>query len=130
MDGPAQAPTLAVSVPFPAPATRPFWSYVRGLLAPLVIWGLVVAVLARPVEVWLSGQDSYDQDALKEWLDESRGFRDTLPEMVEHYLKLKEADRQRVQPPLVIIPGPNLEAEIGLKKEEICEHTCARWAAP
>src|SRR5712692_10572983 len=89
----APAPASAGAVPFPQRAVRPFWSYVRGLLAPVVIWGLVIAVLARPVEAWLAGQDSYDQDALNEWLDESRGSRDTLPEMVERYLKLRDAYR-------------------------------------
>ncbi len=113
---------LSEGAPFPARSSHPIWSYVRGLLAPLVLWSFVVAVLARPVEAWLQGQDSYDQDALKEWLDETRGARDTLPEMVERYLKLRDAFQGQgvslnsVQDPIL------LERDMGLKGEEIQEH--------
>src|SRR5262249_24927987 len=64
--------------------------YVRGLLPPLIIWSLVAYVLVRPLQTWLRGQDLYDQHALREWLNEARGFRDTLPEMVDDYLHLED----------------------------------------
>ena len=121
-DGPAATPTRADSAPFPPPAARPFWSYARGLLAPIVIWGLVVMVLARPVEAWLRGQDSYDQDALKEWLDESRGARDTLPEMVERYLKLHDEFQRRATVASSSIDPILIEQDLSLKSEEIREH--------
>jgi signal transduction histidine kinase len=62
------------------------WRYARPLLAPLLVWCLLAFALADPVRSWLRGEDDYDQAALREWLDESRGFRSTLPEMVEKYL--------------------------------------------
>jgi signal transduction histidine kinase len=119
---PSAGRTLPARAPFPSPTVRPFWSYVRGLLAPAVIWGLVVAVLARPVEAWLMGQDSYDQDALKEWLDESRGARDTLPEMVERYLKLRDASLGRGEAHQRSVDPILIQQDLGLKNEEIREH--------
>ncbi len=77
---------------------RRFGRYARALAAPLVIWVLVVVALRAPLSNWLQGEDSYDQDALKEWLDEARGFRETLREMVASYLervgRLAELERQ------------------------------------
>jgi signal transduction histidine kinase len=67
------------------PERRP-WRYARALAAPVLVWALLAVALAQPVRTWLSGEDRYDQAALQEWLEESRGFRATLPEMVESYL--------------------------------------------
>ncbi len=63
-----------------------FWRYARTLAAPLLLWILVVIALREPLQTWLHGEESYDQAALQEWLEEARGFRQTLPEMVEDYL--------------------------------------------
>jgi signal transduction histidine kinase len=63
-----------------------FWRYARGLAAPVVLWVLVLVTLREPLRTWLRGETSYDEAALQEWLEESRGFRDTLPEMVAGYL--------------------------------------------
>jgi signal transduction histidine kinase len=69
----------------PEPRTN-VWRYARVLAAPLLVWGLLAVALADPVRTWLRGEDGYDQAALQEWLEESRGSRATLPEMVESYL--------------------------------------------
>jgi signal transduction histidine kinase len=61
------------------------WRYVRALLAPLLLWVLVIAALFRLLPPWLRGDDSYDEKALHEWLDEA-GVRDNLPKMVHDYL--------------------------------------------
>jgi signal transduction histidine kinase len=65
---------------------RRFWSYARILAAPLLLWGLVVVALREPLQTWLHGEESYDRAALQEWLDEARGYRGTLREMIEDYL--------------------------------------------
>jgi signal transduction histidine kinase len=48
---------------------------------------VVVVALFEPVSTWLSGEEAYDQAAMQEWLEEARSFRETLPEMIEGYLK-------------------------------------------
>jgi signal transduction histidine kinase len=84
--------------PRPTGALRRFGRYARALAAPLVIWVLVVVALRAPLSNWLQGEDSYDQDALKEWLDEARSGPDTLRQMVGRYLervgRLAEAERR------------------------------------
>lgn len=65
---------------------RRFWRYARALVAPLLLWGLVVVALRTPLQTWLDGEKVYDEAALREWLDEARGYRGTLREMVEDYL--------------------------------------------
>src|SRR5579885_2617253 len=63
-----------------------FWRYARMLVAPLLLWGLVIIALRVPLQTWLDGEKGYDEAVLHEWLDEARGYRGTLREMVEDYL--------------------------------------------
>lgn len=79
---------MADTVPF-AELTRRrkrFWRYARILVAPLLLWGLVVVALRVPLQTWLDGEKGYDEAVLHEWLDEARGYRGTLREMIEDYL--------------------------------------------
>jgi hypothetical protein len=77
------------------PATRiRFWRYAQALTAPVLLWALVAFFLREPVNNWLEGDDSYDRSALEEWLDESRGFRETLPEMAAGYAQHAETARR------------------------------------
>jgi signal transduction histidine kinase len=71
---------------------RRFWRYVGGLAAPTLLWGLLITVLV----VTLRSQ-KYDEAVLREWIDESRPFRETLPELVRTYLE-KTADPSHVPP--------------------------------
>ena len=41
----------------------------------------------QPISQWIAGDQAYDEAAIQEWLDESRGLRETLPEMIEVYLQ-------------------------------------------
>jgi signal transduction histidine kinase len=63
-----------------------FWRYARTLAVPLLLWGLVIVALRQPLQTWLHGEESYDEAALQEWLDEARGSRGTLREMIDDYL--------------------------------------------
>jgi signal transduction histidine kinase len=122
-------------VPFllrPSSPWRTAWRYGRALAAPVLLWVLVVVALREPVGAWLSGDDSYDQAALQEWLDEARGFRETLPEMTESYLSQSRhlaqleaamkgthdpAERKR----LFDLQVP-VQQSVAVKREEIREH--------
>jgi signal transduction histidine kinase len=65
---------------------KQFWRYVRGLAAPVILWGLFAAVLVEPLQTWLHGDEEFDEAALREWIEEARVFRETLPEMTRGYL--------------------------------------------
>jgi signal transduction histidine kinase len=95
------------------------WRYARALAAPLLVWGLLAVALAEPVRTWLRGEDSYDEAALQEWLEESRGFRATLPEMVETYLLRIHQEQARADVP---IERENLRAAAAVERENIRAH--------
>jgi signal transduction histidine kinase len=113
-----------------SPAGRPrFWRYARVLAAPLLLWGLVVIALRQPLQTWLHGEESYDQAALQEWLEEARGFRQTLPEMVEDYLERARhyAELQRQSAPPIPeeadhLPLLRAAQAVIVKQGEIHEH--------
>ncbi len=62
------------------------WTTLRAQALPLLVGIGVFTLLWQPVRTWLKSEQSYDETALQEWLDEARGFRETLPGMVDNYL--------------------------------------------
>ncbi len=93
-DAPPPAPPAG---PPPFPRSR-FWRYAQALTAPALLWALVAILLWEPVHDWIEGEDSYDKSTLEEWLDESRTFRKTLPEMTADYAQSR-AQLARLKPP-------------------------------
>ena len=91
-----------------------FWRYVQGFAAPLLLWCLFVGVLVNPLQSWLEGDEKYDAAAMQEWIENTRGFHDTLPEMARDYLT--ELDRTSQDD-----PGQK-ELQQALKAEKISEH--------
>lgn len=90
-----------------------------GILAiPAFLWGLLLLAVSDPLRLWLYGQDDYDRAALKEWLEEARGARESLPEMVRDYLaRLDALDRQ---PDTVETQLARLN--LATRRAEIAEH--------
>ncbi len=69
----------------PGPLRR--WRrYLMLLVLPLVLAALGIYALADPLEQYLSGQGTYDETALRDWLDEARNDRDSLRELVDNYV--------------------------------------------
>jgi signal transduction histidine kinase len=66
---------------------RRAWRYVRALLAPVLIWALLIAALQRPLGDWVKGEESYDESALREWVEEARNHERTLAQMIDDYLR-------------------------------------------
>ncbi len=71
----------------PNPERRRFWKYVRGLAPPAIVLlglvgGLAYALFSRVLVLQRS-----DQESLREWIEESRVFRKTLPELAADYLR-------------------------------------------
>src|SRR5579872_4615688 len=73
------------------PSPPSFWKslvgYFRAFSAPLLLWAPLAFFLYQPISQWLAGDQVYDEAALQEWVEESRGLRDTLPEMIEDYVR-------------------------------------------
>lgn len=70
------------------------WKYVRGLAAPVLLWTLFAAILIQLLPSWLRGDVEYDEKSLREWIDEARVFRESLPEMVRDFVESVEKVRQ------------------------------------
>jgi signal transduction histidine kinase len=96
---------------------KQLWRYFRGLAAPVLLWGLFVVVLIDPLQSWLRGDDRYDEASLREWIEEARVFRETLPEMVHAYLS--DLDQARSADPA---SDPATDPLLLLKAEKIQEH--------
>jgi signal transduction histidine kinase len=98
------------------------WRLVRPFVGPLLLWGLVAFTLREPLGWWLSGENKYDQEALQEWLEEARVGDDTLPEMVDKYLALREEHLKRAALSAPRQGESRLEQRLAQKRQEIEEH--------
>jgi signal transduction histidine kinase len=96
------------------------WRYLRALVAPALLWGLFVAVLVQLLPSWLKGDEAYDEKAIREWIEEARVFRESLPEMVRDYLQAVSQARQS-DPSSDLAKDPSLQ----LKVNRIAEHLMA-----
>ncbi len=81
------------------------WRYLRAFATPALLWGLVFVGLWQVLPDWLHGDETYDERAMREWIDEARVFRDSLPEMVDDYVTQVEQARKDV-------PGSGLRDDL------------------
>ena len=79
----------------PTRDARRTWRYLGGLAAPALLWGLLIIVLVVALR-----SRKYDEAALEEWIDESRPFREALPELVRTYLQNADPNDARPKQPL------------------------------
>jgi signal transduction histidine kinase len=105
-----------------SPSYSKIWRYSRGLLALVLLWALFVVVLYQPLRVWLHGAEGYDRWLMREWIDESRVWHDTLREMALDYLKtLDEAKASS---------SHDFDFQLSLKAERIHENLKAMATPP
>jgi signal transduction histidine kinase len=108
---------------------RRVWSMIRALGVPLLVAGLLFLLLREPLAFWLRGEDTYDQEALVEWIREARLYQ-TLPDLVDNLLQLKERYRELEErsknPDPALRPSVDelraLKPLIDSKREEIKVH--------
>lgn len=125
------------------------WSYLRPLVPPLLLCGLVVLTMREPIEWWLRGQERYDQAALREWIREAR-INQSLPALAQSYVDLYATYEDRFkeykaiektakgQPNLENVKRLDsardavreLENSLATKREEIYEHLKALGDPP
>lgn len=80
---------------------------ILGLGPVIIIWAILVGWLAWLIYDRAKLSEKADEAALREWLDESRNFRKTLPEMIREILNtIKTSQNEKTK----------------LRKEEIEEH--------
>jgi signal transduction histidine kinase len=76
----------------PPPARRSVWAYAEGLAPVAIVWLALVGWLAALLYGRANWSEQADEATVREWLDEARIFRKTLPEMVREYARLRADD--------------------------------------
>ena len=94
------------------PARRAVWKYVGGLAPVVILWGILVVWLAMVLMARANWSENADRAAIREWLDEARNFRKTLPELVKEYVRLRDDDPNGTSDP----------KRLEIKRTEIAEH--------
>src|SRR5262245_6056084 len=72
------------------------WRYARGLAAPVLLWCLLLGVLVEIVWSRLRGDEPYDEAVLREWVEESRVYREPLPGLIHEYCTEPDPEDQLV----------------------------------
>lgn len=65
---------------------RASWKYIRGLTPPLLMLAIVLGWLGYLLHARAYWWQQADENNLREWLNEARPFRKTLPELVGEYV--------------------------------------------
>ena len=79
-----------MSVLPPALNRRLVWKYAAGLAPGVLVWLVLVGWLATLLYSRANWSEEADEAVVREWLDEARNFRKTLPELVADYVRMKE----------------------------------------
>ncbi len=94
------------------PARRAIWAYVAGLAPAVTLWAVMVSWLAWQLNDRIRWSEESDRASIREWIDESRNFRKTLPELVGEYVRLRADDPNGTADP----------RRLETKRAEILEH--------
>ncbi len=73
------------------------WRYCKGLGPPLLLFGLLVSVLIYALQYRLRGDVQYDDTIIREWIEESRAFRYSLPELIRQYFQERTRGEEPVR---------------------------------
>lgn len=95
----------------PALPRRRVWKTVVILVPVILIWGTLVGWLAWLIYDRANWSREADQADIREWLDEARNFRKSLPELIKEYAVILQEE-----------PGPESETRRTLKADELAEH--------
>jgi signal transduction histidine kinase len=98
--------------PTPAAPPLPLGKYLLRLGPVVVLWFVLVGWLAWLINTQANRGVEADRADVREWLDEARNFRKTLPELVRDYVALLEEDP----------PGPEYDTRLKTKADELAEH--------
>ena len=95
---------------------RAVWKYAAGLAPGIIVWVVLVGWLAHLLYARAEWSEEADSATIREWIDEARNFRKTLPELVREYLRLRDETRHTGT------PDPQLLDRLREKHDEIEDH--------
>ena len=94
-------------------------------LVPLFFWAIALFAISDALLFWIKGEAKYEQNILKEWLEEARVFRKSLPELIDNYRKLANTENTKVEP-----SQDGLNQLVLVRREEIYQHLRALGEPP
>src|SRR5262245_3880460 len=80
--------------PLEPPQRTPVWKYVRALGPVVLFWAVLVGWLAYLLHARTRWGPETDEANLREWIDETRVHRKTVPEVIREYLRLLDRHQQ------------------------------------
>jgi signal transduction histidine kinase len=79
--------------------TFPWWKVVRALAPAVLFWAALVGWLAYLLTERAGQSQEQDEAVVREWIDEARSFRKTLPELIREYAqRLDEYENDATRP--------------------------------
>lgn len=94
-------------------------------LLPLFFWAIALFAISDALLFWIKGEAKYEQNILKEWLEEARVFRKSLPELIDNYRKLTGRENTNLEP-----LHQGLKQMVLVRREEIYQHLRALGEPP
>ena len=97
--------TATDEFPLPPPSERRFgwWAtvakYALGLAPFIVVWVVLVVWLSMLLMSKATWTDETDEATMREWLEETRPFRRTLPELIREYLEISDRAGSEAESP-------------------------------
>ncbi|OWK36357.1 sensor histidine kinase [Fimbriiglobus ruber] len=99
-DPPARPALSDAAPPPPPPKPRALWTFALGAAPAIFVWLVMGGWLATMLYNRANWSEEADEALVREWLEETRNFRKTLPELVREYERLREEDPTGTAAPL------------------------------
>src|SRR5262249_6790852 len=96
----------------PDRVSLPWWKFVRALAPAVLFWAALLTWLAYLLSERTGLGPETDDADLREWIDEARTFRKTLPEVVREYLARLDAYKGDASQPEVVSKAEEVAVQL------------------
>jgi signal transduction histidine kinase len=96
----------------PEPVPLPWWKFVRALAPAVLFWAALVAWLAYLLGERSDQGPDTDEANVREWIDEARSYRKTLPEQVREYLQILDGHNGDPAAPEVRVKAQEIDQQL------------------
>ena len=101
------------------------WRYARGLAPPVLLLLALVGWLGHSLYSQTQWWEEADKSNMREWLNESRVFRKTLPDLAGEYIKLRD-DGQGADDEAVVVKSQEIAEQLQDMADQHVERFDAR----
>src|SRR5262245_5723872 len=94
------------------PVTFPWWKVVRALAPAVLFWAALVGWLAYLLTERAGQSQEQDEAVVREWIDEARSFRKTLPELIREYAQRLDEYQDDTTRPEVQVKAKEIAVQV------------------